>query len=307
MVALDAPDGCFLGTEEGEWLPVGADGRPRSVPARLQPHSAALVTVEGELFVATYAGERARLRDGHWTHLPGEPVVLALVETAAGTVMGDAAGNLTCLEPGGHTRVLAVGEPVTALATAGHGLAVLGSHGSLGMTSWPVEPGGVLREVATSPVDGPWALFRAGGERIGVLGLTRAALVYPYEQKVVAPSMAFPEGIRDIVMLQGGATGYCLLTDPGELWLLDGELGSPSRVGLPRGAGAIAGLRATGHGGVLVWTVTGELYAVQPSRRVRQVLAGGVVLAYPAPAPERAVAVKWSATEGACLEQVDLS
>src|SRR5690242_6854020 len=111
VVALDGPHGCFLGTVEGEWLPVGADGHASVSPARLQPHSATLVSVEGELTVATYGRELARLRDGRWTHLPCEAVVLALAETATGTVLGDTAGNLTCLEPGGGTRVLVAGEP----------------------------------------------------------------------------------------------------------------------------------------------------------------------------------------------------
>jgi len=308
ILALDDGRGCFVATEDGIWWQVGTEGQVRAL-APLALHSVALLNARGELIVATFGAELATtVRDSAWTLQRRDALVLSLAETAAGMVLGDATGNLTCLTPSGAPRVLVAGEPVTELAAVGEWLAVLGAQGSIGLTAWPVKDGPLL-EVVTSPLEGPWALFRATRPGcVGVLAATRAGLVDVDTRRVTAISAPVADGLRSISALGTSPySGYGLLTDTGELWLLDAALGAPHRVRLPAGAGILTGFRATHDDGGLAWTSTGELYLVDASRLARRMAAGDVVMAYPAPQPGRAIVIQWSPEAGARLQSIKLA
>ena len=85
-----------------------------------------------------------------------------------------------------------------------------------------------------------------------------------------------------------------LLTDAGEIWLVDAELKASSRVNLPGGANDVVGLAAGPPGSLLAWTAGGSLFSISSDLRVQTLATADVATALAGPdSPDQVVVVFW--------------
>ena len=285
-----------IGTDDGQWLELGAGNRLEELPAT-GPTSAAVDCGDGTVLVAGWEPVLRRLRERRWvTQAIGAPAI-ALAVTARGLVIADAGGALSLIAGGSGVPVqeLAAREPVVALVALGDGVAVLTASGRVEATAWPAGPA-ELAPIETQAVGRVHALFAgirrgralvAGARGLGVIDGAR--------------SIAITTGLGDRV---AGAVGFgddahaLVFGDHGEAWIVDEQLTRTARVGV---AGAVIGAATSPGRRVLAWTAEGALHAVEPSGASRRIADGNVVLATPEPDGRGALAVRWSAQAGVSI------
>ena len=288
----------FLCTEAGDWLGVGAAGEAHPA-VTVRARCAAALLDGGRLVVASFAREVLELRGASWEYRTLEAPALSLARTLRGACVGDAAGGLTLLA--GLRRTTGLSGPVTELLACDEELVAI-AGGALWATRWPIDGDAAPRRIQLG-----WratALF-AAPTGVGVIGDESCALVDPVADKVEATSQPLVDGIATVAPL-GPRGGFVLLSDAGEVSLLDAGLAEVQKVRLPGGGQPVIGVRVTGAGDVLAWTAAGALYRVT-GRGIRQLAGEGVLLAYGDPLADDACHVVCRAPGGVVVRREALA
>jgi hypothetical protein len=284
-----------IGTDSGEWLSIG--NGDRVVPlADTGPISDVVDHGDGTLSVACWTPVLKQLRDSAWTDLSLSAPATALAMTPRGLVLADTGGGLSLLA--GTSRVpvqeLTSPEAIVQLVALDGGLAVLGTSGSVEVTTWPGAEGG-LTPVHTGSIGRAHAIF--AGLRRGTALVAGARGVGVLErQRLTSVSTDIGDRVAGVAVFHD--RGRALLhADDGSAWIVDEGLARPARVRL--GDGKVAGATSGSDGTVLVWTTDGVLHVVGHDGASWQVTDGGVVLALPEPNQIRgSIAIHWSASRG---------
>ena len=160
-----------------------------------------------------------------------------------GTGVGRCVGHgLPREPPAPPIAKVALGEAVVELMPFDQGIVALGASGGL----WRIEQpqGGVFSAAAISThtaLGRPVGLFSTGnGSKVGVFSPERLALLSRGASRLTVGIRRFADGIDKVVPL-GAIPGKAdsplgLLTDAGDIWLVDAELKASSRVDLPGGS-----------------------------------------------------------------------
>ena len=222
--------------------------------------------------------------------------------------VGDAAGDVV-LYPGagGRFDTVKFGEAVVDLCAYENGLAALGVGGAVGRLGCTEE-----WDKAFEPVVLPEAFHRPAGlfalgkqSRVGCFDAERIATLDAGTGRVTVGGFAFTAGVRQVVYLERRPAAYGVLTDAGELFLLEADLKTARSVPLPGSSQEVAGVCRNASGGLLAWTTGGSLFSISRERAVRKLAAEGVVLAHAeAEHPGQVLVVRWSADEGAHVQLI---
>ncbi len=304
VLLAPSPHGTLLASDSGECFLIGPSGLTASEPLRdLQGCAAVAVAPDGTLVAGRYTPMVACLSSAGWEfHTLTRAPVLALAATPHGVAVGDAAGDVVLFRAGREATAVSLGEPVLDLQPCAEGLAALGAGGALGylvgVEEWDegFQPVSLPLEFAR-----PTGLFEVGKHaRVGCLDGERLALVDLGSGKVIVGNRVFPAGIRQVVALKRRQACYGVLTDGGDLWLLEADLSSAQAVAFPGASQKVAGICRQPSGGVLAWTVEGSLFAINRENAVRKLAADNVVLAHAEEDhPGRIHVVRWLPNLGA--------
>jgi hypothetical protein len=297
----------FIVTDHEEWIGIGADGNLHPALPRLSEHAGVAFGSNHELLVGMYEPLMARLRNGRWEYLPQEAPVLCFANGPEGDILGNAAGGLVAIDASPLTTVR-VRDPVIQLEAFEDGLIVLGSRGSFGRLSWPLNHQDSLRWINADELGRPVGLFSAVEyNQVGLYSATRIGVLNAMTEELRVYDRHIEDGIREVTFLGARSQPYAVLTDAGGLWLVDAGLGNARAIRLPRDGfvrGCTAAERPTEF---YVWTNGGELYAVYSRGGFELIAADGVVLAYcPSPSLNALHLVRWQQETGATLELLPL-
>jgi hypothetical protein len=308
VLARPARGWTLLLTDSGACFKVVRDGALLLEPlADLDGWSAIAVDGSRRLVVGLYDGMVAVPRDDEWAYHPADAAVLSLASTPWGLAIGDAAGAVTFRDPPGPAVARAVlGEPIVDLAALDEEVVALGARGGLWRLG-PPDGGGVPVAPVTPPeaLGRPVGLFDAGSpSKAGVFGAERWALLASGARSFRVGIRRFPEGVRAVVPFGGGGDArgdppLGLLTDSGQVWVVESDLKTVAPVPLPEALGAAVGLASGSTEGLLAWTAGGTALALGRDRSLRPIASGDVALAYAeADQPEHLAIVHWHPERG---------
>jgi hypothetical protein len=295
-IAAFSPRGALvIGTDAGEWLAVRGD-QLIAMPAT-GPISDVVDDPSGTLTVACWEPVLKQLRDGAWIDLALTAPATALAVTPSGLVIADTSGGLSVLRGGSRVPIqeLTSPEPLIALQSVDGGLVALGTSGSLEVTMWPGQPGG-LTAVHTGAIGRAHAIFP--GIRRGTALVAGARGVAVLERnRLTAVTTDLGDRVSGVAVF--GDRGRAFLhADDGQAWIVDEGLALAARVQL--GEVDVAGAAPGEDGSVLVWTTDGALHVVGHDGACWRMTDGGVVLAMPEPDRTRgSIAIHWTAADGA--------
>ncbi len=300
-LALAARSSIFIATDSGAWFRAS---RGKSFLIHRLPDldgaSAPAVDSSGTLWIGLFDGVIATPRDDEWAYHATDAVVLSVAATPWGLALGDASGTVSLREPPAPPIAkVALGEAVVELMPFDQGIVALGASGGL----WRIEQpqGGVFSAAAISThtaLGRPVGLFSTGnGSKVGVFSPERLALLSRGASRLTVGIRRFADGIDKVVPL-GAIPGKAdsplgLLTDAGDIWLVDAELKASSRVDLPGGANDVVGLAAGPLGSLLAWTAGGSLFSIR-DRSVQALATADVATALAGPdSHDQVVVVYW--------------
>jgi hypothetical protein len=311
VLLAPSPHGTLLASDTGECFLIGASGLKASEPLReLQGCTAAVVAPDGTLVASRYSPMVAVLGPKGWEFqtCTSEPV-LSLAATPHGVTAGDRAGNAILFLGGGRYKTVRFGEPMLDLQPSDAGLAALGAQGALGFLGWADEWDEAFQMVSLARYGNrPVGLFDAGKPgRIGYSDGDRLAVVDVGTGRVSPGARHFPEGIRQVVLLKRRPVCYGVLTDAGELVLVEADLSAARMITLPGNGPKVAGVCRGPGGGVLAWTVEGNLYALSRDNAIRKVAEENIVLAHAeSDASGRIHVVRWRTGGEAQVRQIQV-
>jgi hypothetical protein len=246
-------------------------------------------------------------RADEWAYYPADAAVLSLAATPWGLAIGDAAGAVTFRDPPGPAVARAVlGEPIVDLAALDGEVVALGARGGLWRLGAPEGDRVPLAPVTQPEALGrPVGLFNAGNpSKAGVYSTERVGLLGCGGRSFPIGIRRFPEGIRAVVAF-GRGTGsrvdppLGLLTDSGQVWVVEADLKTVAPVPLPDALGEAVGLAAGSSEGLLAWTAGGTSVAIGRDRSLRPLATGEVALAYAeADQPDQVAIVHWHPDRG---------
>ena len=297
----------FVVTDLDEWVGIGPDGLHPPVP-RLSGHIAAILADDDMPLVGMCEPMIARLRDGEWDYQRLSAPAFSLCAGPGADYAGTAAGTIVRLDRDGPKPLHRLQEPIIALAAHGGGLTALGAQGMFGrLPATPAASAGAtrLQWLESGAIQRPVGFFPAVETgRLGLFGTTRLALIDPATGTVADCPLVVEHGIRRVEFLGPQRWPYAVLTDDGDVILVDASLTRSKTVALPEGAQAAGCCGLDGKGAIAaIWTRAGGLYRVKATDSPAECLISeNVVLAYSAPTGGRGLAaVTWSANGGAGL------
>jgi hypothetical protein len=307
FIVLPSPHGTFLATDADECflLDPNSEGQQEAL-SDLQGCSSAVVGPDGTIMVGRYSPMVASCSSAGWEYrsLSTAPL-LTLASTPNGVAIGDAAGNVTLFPgSGGRTETVKFGEPVVDLCPFENGLAALGAGGSIGSLGWADEWDKIFDTLKISNFDRPTELFSLGKQaRVGLIAVDRLGVLDIASGRVTSGSRTFAAGIRQVVYLERKPGAYGVLTDAGELFLLDADLNLALPVPLPGEIQEVNGICRSPTGGLLAWTPGGVLFSINRERAVRKLASDRIVLALCELAtPNQIVVVRWAPNQGAQVQ-----
>ncbi len=290
----------YITTDMGEWAQAGAMGEVKALPP-LPAYTTAVVGADDRLVVALCEPLLAVVRNGAWEYLDRPSPVLALARRGSTLLLGDAAGRIMAGDPAaGDVTTLAVAErPVTELLAEGDDVVFLDGRAGivLGGQANPAY-------AETGWLGRPFLLFGSPQRRrVGLAAQTQTALLDLDSARLASTSDQIEDAVRSVIPLSGRPAAYAVVSDGGQLWLLDDGLRA-SAVRLPQSAEEVAGCAAAGAAGLLVWTRARQLFRVNARRTVVAVRKEEVVCA--AAMGTTLLILKWSSEEGARIEWAPL-
>jgi hypothetical protein len=296
----------FLVTDQQEWLGLRADGEQHDPFAGLAEHAAVTLGASGRLLVGLYSSQVARLGENDWEYLAQEAPVLSLCACPNGDLAGTAAGSVVLLESGGKSSPLFhMRDPVIALASFESGVVALGSRGIFGRISWPPnKEGNSLAWIETGALGRPAGFFTAiEQDHIGIYSPTRIGILQPTTGCLILCSHVFDEAIREIVFFGAQRWCYGVLTDAGNLMLVDNAMVKTLPVRFP-GSARVVGCAPGGWNGIsTAWTADGSVYRLASDGTPTRIAECDAVLAYSPPGEDRTVhVVRWTTSDGASVE-----
>jgi hypothetical protein len=289
----------YIATDMGEWLSVNDRLEVEALPPR-GGYAAAATTADGRLLVAPFEPSIAvAVRDG-WENVHRSAPVLSIARHGQSLVMGDTAGEITAIDSASDTprSIARMQYAVTDVLSDGDTIAFLdGRCGILPAASEPLF-------ADTALLGGPaLALFRANERnRIGVSGATQVGLIDATTAGFVCVSDQIPDAIRQVIALPKEGGGYAVITDGGQLVLLDAAL-QRTQIALPRDAEEVIGGTAIDDS-LLIWTTTGQLYRINRRRAVVAEPRDEVVVV--SAFGLGALVVRWNERDGGRLEIMHL-
>ena len=297
-------DWTFLVTGLDEWVGIRGDEFHAPVP-RLSSYIACMIADGDMPLVGMCDPMIARLQGGSWEYQHLSAPALSFCAGPDGEYAGTAAGAIIQLDGSGSQQLCQLRDPVIGLASYEGGLVALGAQGMFGRL--PLSAGADLQWLESGSVGRPVGFFRtAETDLVGIFGLTRLGAVNPATKAVIDCPCVFEQGIQDVGFLGPQRWPYAVLTDHGEVVLVDAALANAKIVQLPAGAVAIGCCGTGGRGVAAVWTQEGALYLIaSPDLPAECVADGGVALAYPTTGERRGLAaVLWDEARGASLKMV---
>jgi hypothetical protein len=249
-----------------------------------------------------------RLREEHWEYLPQEAPILCFTTHQDSDFAGTAAGGLVLLNDTSSVPVFRIREPVIALASFGKGLAALGSRGIFGYVSYPDVQEKTLKWINSDKLGRGVGLFKSVDyNQIGIYSSTMIGVADPLKGQVNICARKFKEGIREVVFLGARSKPYAVLTDAGNLLLVDAGLGSVQAIQFPYEV-YVRGCYPSRRGEIHAWTSDECLYAISSEGGIKELVNGDVALAYH---PQTGLTnilhiVRYSAEMGASIEQIKL-
>jgi hypothetical protein len=310
ILVCPSAHGTLLASDADECFLLGGAGSGGREPLPdLRGCAMAAVGGDGTLVAGRYSPMLARLGPGGWEfRAVGAAPVLALAATPHGLAVGDADGNVILLpDAGGPQETVRLGEPVIDLCPHQGGLAALGAGGLLGRLGWADGWETAFEPVRLPEAFGrPTELFPLGKQgRVGLVGADQLAVLDVAGGAVKVAPRAHAAGLRQVVYLERKPAAYGILTDAGELSLLEADLETARPLPLPGETQEVGGLARSPAGGLLAWTADGLLFAISREGAVRRLVAERVVLAHAeAGAPGQVLVVTWAPREGARLRQL---
>lgn len=299
---VTGPDATFVGTDLGEWAGFRSNGETLPIPARLRTHSAAVMGCDGRLLVSTYGRSLARLSGAQWSLLHLDAAALCLCAGACAEYAGTVDGAVIRIGQNQAETLFRVRDPVVAIASYEGGLAVLGSRGVFGRVNEPVEPGAGLQWLETGSLGRLSGLFTAAESNcVGVFTAVQLGIVNPGSGEVIVCPKTFEDGIRSVTFLGARTFPYAVITDHGDLFLVEASLDAVRPVRLDGDAFAYGCLAALG-GGLAIWTAQGQLRLASGSGLPGQLLSEGVALVTRTPGDPRLAVIRRDAGQGASIE-----
>jgi hypothetical protein len=303
VACLPDASAAYIATDLGEWVRVNAGGKTRLTAAPLSAHTAAVIGSGGDLAVSLYNGQIARLTTGGWNILQLDAPALCLCTGGHADYVGAADGAVIRIEQDGTTPLMRVRDPVIALASYDAGLLVLGSGGIFGCVDEPVQPGAALKWIETGSLGRLAGFFTAiEASSVGVFSATQIGIALPGTGTLTACPKVFDDGIRDVVFLGARSYPYAVITDRGEVYLVDAGLTDVRPVRLPGGNMSVCGCVGIGGGRVAAWARDGKLYAVAANGLAELLAADGVVFATALPGGTLLAVVRHSTADGTSAE-----
>jgi hypothetical protein len=303
---LVGTDWSFLVSDAQEWVGIRPDGELHDPFAGLAEHAAAIVDAAGRLLVGLYSSQVAWLGENDWEYLTQEAPVLSLCACPDANLVGTASGSVVPLERDGKSSpLLHMRDPVIALAYFECGVVALGSRGVFGRIAWPPDKEhDSFTWIETGAMGRPAGFFTAiEQDHIGIYSPTRIGILQPATGRLTLCSHVFDEGIREVVFFGAQRWSYGVLTDAGNLVLVDNAMVQSLPVRFP-GSPLIRGCAPGGWRGITTaWGADGSVYRLTFDGAPTRIAEGDAVLAYSPPAEDRTVhVVRWTKSDGASVE-----
>lgn len=297
----------FVITDREEWLGISAEGELHSEMNRLGDYTNVTFGANQELLVGKYEPMIVRLREKHWEYLPQRAPVLCFTVHQEQNFAGTAAGTVILIDDALSVNILQIRDPVIALASFESGLAVLGSRGLLGYISTPFSHENTLKWINSDKLGRVVGLFDSVDyDQVGFYSQTMIAVADPVREELIICQYQFKEGIREVIFLGAQTNPYAVLTDAGNLFIVDAGLSSVQPVRFPR-LSHVIGCCPSPPRDLLVWTSEGSLYAIS-SGGCKELFRDDVVLAYqPYDLNGILHLIRYDAKKGASLEQIKVS
>lgn len=304
---VDGEKWTFIVTDNEEWIGISSDGEFHPDLTRLSDHTSAIRGANHELLVGIYEPMIVRLREKHWEYLPQEAPVLCFTTHEGSNIAGTAAGGVVLLDNTSFAPVFRIRDPIIELASFDKGLVILGSRGIFGYATYPVSPGDTLKWINADKLGRPVGLFKSVDyNQVGVYSSTKIGMADPLRGQVNICEHKFEQGIRDIIFLNARSKPYAVLTDDGNLTLVDTGLGGVRPIQFPRES-YVKGCYPSRRGEIHVWTDDGYLYAISSDGSIKEIVSDDVALAYhPQSLAKILHVVRYSAKTGASIEQIKL-
>ena len=307
IASLDAGDWIYLVTERGEWVGIRPDGETHPPIPHCSEYGAAGLNQSNELLLAGYDSSIARLRGQRWEILQQESPVLCFATGPSGCFAGTAAGAVVSVDGQPCKPILRMRDPVAAMTPYEGGMLVLGTRGMFGRVAWPVMPRDELRWVSTAELGRPLGFFPTLElNHVGLFSLSRTGVLDPETERIVVCPKSLDEGIRSVTFVGPQVWPYLVLTDAGNLLMMDASLRNTRPVRFARGVTLVGCTGTGGRGASLVWTNDGRLYHVSAQGLSEELAERDVVLAYSPQGTDGAHVVRWSPGQRPTVEQLRL-
>lgn len=291
---LSSRGAAYVGTTLGEWFVVRSETDVIALPS-LAPHATAQIAGDTAA-VALFEPMIALLEGEAWRYITCEAPILAMTRDDDALIVGDTHGNLTRRNiHGDAARLLLAGRgPIVDVLATRNAVAFIDGH--LGAFQRTDDDLPAARYIDTGVLGRPFRLFAMHDRgSIGVAGATMLRAFDPATNELGPPSDAFEGGIRQLFAMRG-SSDYALVTDDGELWLLDGTWQRRS-VRLPQTAGDVVAAAPLEDGSLLAWTTTGQLF--RKNRRGTTTLERRADVTLASAFRDVALSIEWQADSGA--------